>query len=192
MDSSTLAFVRIASEAFPPTHRAIALSAARALSPFVRASYRSDTTVSVSVIGEAMRIPSRIHLITLPKDLLNPATELSTEISCLLTRCSDGFLRQAAMRNLLPLSEPWVVPYLVLLAGEYVVEIAIDLEKALSQLDRDVYAGFVRENRTFVRLMKARAVSYWDRYYRSEYSDYRNYPGFAFLQRLEVWGRSDQ
>ena len=76
---------------------------------------------------------------------------------------------------------------MILLAGEYVVEIIEDMVRSLSMLDRQLYVDFVRENRGLIRQLRAKATSYWDRYYRAEYRDRAAYPGLAFLHELELW-----
>jgi hypothetical protein len=54
-------------------------------------------------------------------------------------------------------------------------------------LDREAYRNFVRENRALTRLLRSRAVNYWDRYYRTNYPDRNGYTGLLFLHRLELW-----
>lgn len=43
------------------------------------------------------------------------------------TRSDDGWIRQAAVRELLGQRREWLVPYLVQLLGEYVIEICSDI-----------------------------------------------------------------
>src|SRR5204862_74491 len=107
---------------------------------------------------------------------------------CLLTRSTDGYERQTALRSILTINEPWSIPYVVLLSGEYVVEIVSDIMDAMPALDRESYANFVRENRPLMKLLGAKATSYWDCYYRYAYPQRAAYPGVAFLHQLENWG----
>jgi hypothetical protein len=86
--------------------------------------------------------------------------------------------------------QPWAIPFIVLLVGEYVVEIIEDIYDALPTFDRASYANFVQENRPVMRLIRARTVSYWDRFYRREYSNRRSYPGLIVLRELEEWASS--
>lgn len=79
------------------------------------------------------------------------------------------------------------MPFVVLLAGEYVVEIAADMVAHLPSLERGLYAAFVRENRDLMRLLRSRATSYWDCYHRHGYPDRKTYPGLVFLDHLESW-----
>jgi hypothetical protein len=83
--------------------------------------------------------------------------------------------------------EAWVIPFIAFPVGEYVVEIVEDIRLSLPLLDRDAYTQFVRENRSTMRLLRARAVSYWDCYYRHAYPDRKDYPGIVVLNELEAW-----
>ena len=85
-------------------------------------------------------------------------------------------MRQAALRPLLNVAEPWAIPFVVLLG-----------DRSLSTLDRDAYLNFVRENRPLMHLLKAQAISYWNCYYRRRFPDRSAYPGLVFLHEVERW-----
>ena len=91
------------------------------------------------------------------------------------------------MRRILDATQPWALPFILLPAGEYVVEIIADLVAALPALDRSLYADFVRENRPLLRLLRSRANSYWNCYYRRDYWDKSRYPALIFLREIESW-----
>ncbi|MDE2126042.1 MAG: hypothetical protein KGJ62_05580 [Armatimonadetes bacterium] len=76
---------------------------------------------------------------------------------------------------------------MVLLAGDYVVEIIDDIMASLPLLDAEAYVEFVRENRGVMRLLRRKATSYWDCYYRTAHPNRHTYPGLAFLDQLAVW-----
>jgi hypothetical protein len=105
----------------------------------------------------------------------------------LLTRSTDGFLRQRSARVILSLNESWSIAFVVLLLGEYVVEILDDIYAALPDLDASAYASFVRQNRDVMRTMRTRATSYWNAYYRHTYSSRKSYPAIAVLNQLDAW-----
>jgi len=186
MDSSALPYLQAAVAAFPSGSRFLATGAARVLSPFVDASYR-QSSVDVVVRGELVHIPKRIHFVRLREANLRTQPTFWPLIQCLCARSTDGYERQAALQDILPLNEPWSIPFVVLLAGEYVVEIIDDMAGSLSMLDRDAYTDFVRENRGLMSLLRSKATSYWNRYYRTSHPDRSNYPGLVFLHRLESW-----
>jgi hypothetical protein len=179
-------FLNAALAAFPAPCQSLAEDAANALMPFVDPSYRQSALQAV-VRGRIVRIPARIHFINLDADKLQIDNNQLSIVQCLCTRSTDGYLRQSALRCLLNVAEPWAIPFVVLLSGEYVVEIIEDIVIALSTLDRDAYLNFVRENRPLMHLLKAQATSYWNCYYRRRFPDRSAYPGLMFLQEVERW-----
>lgn len=96
---------------------------------------------------------------------------------------------QAALRAILPLKTSWSIPFVVLLAGEYVVEIIDDIVNSLSLLDPVAYGAFARENARLMLLLEARATSYWACYYRHSFADRYQYPGLKFMQQLRQWAQ---
>ena len=187
MDFSPPNFLKAAVAAFPPDGQVSATRAAKLLLPFVDPNYRRQQSVKVIVRGKTIHIPRRVHLIGLSEAKREEEHALLPAVQCLRTRSTDGYERQAALRHILPLNEPWSIPFVVLLAGEYVVEIIDDILASLPTLDPEAYIEFVRENRDTMRLLRAKATSYWDRYYRTFHPNRSAYPGLAFLHQLEIW-----
>ncbi len=173
---------------FPPPARSLAKDSLRVLLPFVDLSYhhRSFATVTVAP-NYRVRIPQRISFVGLSVDKLPDEICSSPTTYCLLTRSTDGYLRQAALRQIIALTEAWVIPYVVLLAGEYVVEIIEDIVASVPVLDKNAYIAFVLENRPIMRLLRSKAASYWDVYYRYPYPKRNDYPGLMFLNELDRW-----
>ena len=135
MDSSAPPCLKAAVAAFPPATQALATGAARVLLPFVDNSFR-QSSVHVVVLGKTVQIPKRIHFLGLREEDLKPST-FWPAIQCLCTRSTDGYERQASLRGILSLNEPWSIPFVVLLAGEYVIEIIEDMVGSFSMLDRE-------------------------------------------------------
>ncbi|MDR3081774.1 MAG: hypothetical protein LBV60_12755, partial [Streptomyces sp.] len=78
----------------------------------------------VEVQGETVAIPSRIYNEEPEAGLERSLTGTQRLIlHCLYSRHSDGRVRQRRLEQLVSSSEPWVVPFVVQLAGEYVLEI---------------------------------------------------------------------
>lgn len=171
--------------AFPYGCRPLACQAAEMLEPFVDAAYWKRSTTAV--LGrEHVHIPKRLHLIDFDITSL-PPSQAASLVHCLCTRSNDGYLRQSALNQIIRINQPWSIPFVVLLAGEYVVEIIEDMVAGLPVLDHDAYIAFVRENRALMRCLRSKATSYWNAYYRSSYENRRQYPGLAFLSQLELW-----
>jgi len=178
-------FADAALAAFPSGVRELARKAAQALATLVDDSYRQGA-YRVDVLGEDVNIPYRLHFIA-DIDGAQDGSQPSSFARCLISRSTDGHLRQRALRSILALQDPWIIPFIVFPVGEYVVEIVEDIQSALPTLHRDAYVNFVRENRATMTLLRARATSYWDSYYRRAYPDRRDYPGMAVLNELERW-----
>lgn len=179
-------FLQAAAAAFPWDVQASATGAARLLLPFADPNY-CQSSETVIVRGKTVHIPRRIHFMGLRETSLKGEHALWPMVQCLRTRSTDGYERQASLRHVLPLNEPWSIPFVVLLAGEYVVEIIDDIVASLPLLDAEAYTEFVRENRGVMRLLRSKATSYWNCYYRTSHPNRRAYPGLAFLHQLEIW-----
>lgn len=176
--------------AFPSTLRAVADEVAAVVVP---GQSHAPVSVTEVVVGdELVLIPHRLY-----DDVSLSARfgtgRAATVAACLRTRHHDGRVRQRAVRELLAgdaALEPWVVPYVVLLVGEYVVEIVEDVAAALTDLDVDgsvqrrAYGRALAQNPELVRLTSARAVSYWDCYYRARYPQLDAYPGRRLAEAL--------
>lgn len=148
---------------------------------------------SIVVGSEKLHIPARLYYPEPEPAQVARLSEASRHIlACLFTRHHDGFVREKHVRQLLTFrSTPWEPPYLLQLIGEYVAEIVDVVLKEVHRLRNEHFAGFVLENKNFIRTIRHRVISYWDRYYRSQYSRLADYPGFQLMAALELWGEHD-
>lgn len=145
--------------------------------------------VRPTVAGEPVEIPYRIyHESRLPGEVtadLSPVQR--TILGCLFTRHSDGFVRQAWLREIIGETYPWVVPFVVQLAAEYVVEILDDIRR-LGRLDDPAspqsaqYRLFFAENPRFLELTRQRIISYRHCFYPAV----PDYPGAALLSSFDA------
>ena len=178
-------FVDAARAAFPVAQRDMADDAIRSLAPLVDDTYR-QRSIGFDVLGQSVRLPTRLHF---PN--LSPGDErlhrLPPSALCLVSRSNDGFLRQRAVTAILRVQSEWVAPFVVTLLGEYVVEVAEVICDGLPGFDQALYGSFVRENRTAVRTIRARATSYWNAYYRDRFPEKRDYPALKALHQIERW-----
>jgi len=150
----------------------------------------------IVVLGnETVRIPSRIYwtpptsltsfkLTSLEKDLLN----------CIFTRHSNGFVRQEALKNIINSNNYWVTPFILLLAGEYVLAILEDIYSCFDEITPSALSTFILQNPIFYNRIKARIQSYWNCYYRIQFpekiehikvSQDKRYVGFRLIDKLE-------
>lgn len=134
-----------------------------------------------------------------PRDYSNLSLRSRLILDCLYTRHSDGYERQRRLERVVPSEHPWVVPFVVQLVGEYVIDILNVIKASLRGLDdsdlrRVHYAEFVRGNPRFIDLTAQRVASYWNCYYRLKYPDA---PPSVLMKRpqlvpgLKVYTKSD-
>lgn len=87
-------------------------------------------------------------------------------------------------------TDPWVVPFVVRLAGEYVLEILVVICDELRDLTTPgtggnlAYGQFLVDNPAFFARTQRRVVSYWSCYYRGAYASFQGYPGCTLLDVL--------
>ena len=171
-------------EAFPTALRDHVVSAV-AFVPVAALSRSPDDIGPIVLNGEPLRIPARIYN---PDVEIRAASESVERIilSCLYSRHDDGFVREAALREIIGNDEPWVAPFIVQLLGEYVVEIA--------QLIRDAFGSkragvltFLEQNPAFLELTAQRAISHWDNHHRAQFPSRDDYPACQAIQILRGW-----
>jgi hypothetical protein len=147
----------------------------------------------VEVQGETVAIPSRIYN-------EEPGTEFERALSgtqqmilhCLYSRHHDGRVRQRHLEQITASGEPWVVPFVVQLAGEYVLEIIESIGRGLPGLaepgstQRRLYGEFIARNPAFFARTERRVVSYWSCYYRWKYRAFGTYPGCVLLEAFRA------
>ncbi len=160
---------------------------------------RLDHFFVVSVGGEALSIPYRIYNLDTPDDTSPGDATLAEVIRwCYYSRHQSGYVRQRCMRHLLARSEPWVVPFVVQLIGEYVIEIIEEIRKGLDlQPGSETsarYGRFIADNPAFFDLTSQRVTSYWSCYHRLRFpvmrpgpdSKFEEYPGFFLTRALSA------
>jgi hypothetical protein len=140
----------------------------------------------VSVDGEALRIPYRVYyrpeLLRRRLDHAQGTEKLI--LACLGTRHHDGYLRQECLRVLLGGEASWLTPYMLQLAGEYVLEIVQDVADGIASRDPSALAAFARENPGYLATLARRITSYWSAYHRHLYPNRHAYPGARVLACL--------
>ena len=174
--------------AFPGASPSELTSVLETLPPATHPS-SADDIGPVTVRGASVHISCRIYLPEPAEDAVARLSEKGQAIlSCWYTRHHDGRVREKYLRRVLMTdAEPWTVPFVVQLLGEYVREL-LDLVSAHADaLQGEHYRRFSEENPTFVRLTKQRIVSYWSCYQRHNSRRFRDYVGFRLADALGWW-----
>lgn len=140
--------------------------------------------IEVRVGEEALLIPYQIYPLGY-EDAFDQLTETQSILySCLLTRHHDGHVRQRHLERILSVHEPWVVPFVIQLTGEYVIQILETIEAHLHSLDPALYGRFILDNEAYFQTTEARMISYRNSYYRRLYKHQSVYVGFACLPSI--------
>ncbi|MER6021794.1 hypothetical protein [Streptomyces anulatus] len=179
-------------EAAFPTHLAGDVQSVLAVMP--EAGLAPTMPFEVEVRGRTVAIPSRIYNEEPSADPEGPPLAGTQQVilHCLYSRHSDGRVRQRHLEHIVASSEPWVVPFVVQLAGEYVLEIIEAIGRGLPGLavpgsaQRRLYGEFIARNPVFFARTERRVVSYWSCYYRWKYGAFGTYPGCALLEAFRA------
>lgn len=141
--------------------------------------------IEVTAGRDHVIVPYRIYSEGSEQDCKSLSRTQSIMYSCLLSRHQNGYVRQRHLKRILPVSETWVVPFVVQLTGEYVIEILDTCESHLHLLDPVLYGSFIRDNQKYFLATRDRMISYWDCYHRWLYQRKTDYVGFRLLDRLQ-------
>ena len=178
-------------EAFSAKYCSSATSAgeasARALAP-----RQWTERFAVQTEGQTVLIPARLHFAS-ERLALTERDEAWLFARALQTRSNDGFERQRAARDLLADLRPWAAPFIVALIGEYVIEILDDISVASTPAGDRTLADFIVQNEAYWNTTKRRVASYWNVYYRSNWSSELRraylrdeYIGFKLIDRIDM------
>jgi hypothetical protein len=136
--------------------------------------------------GEQLFIPHRVYLLEPESDRISALTNIQQLIlSAILSRSSNGFVREKCVGELLRSNEPWIPPFVVQLLGEYVLPIIRVVEAHSEVLKRPECIRFIIENPTFFDLLRQRIISYWNCYYRDIFPRLGDYPAFQIAASFQ-------
>ncbi|MDX3093560.1 hypothetical protein PV417_03095 [Streptomyces sp. ME19-03-3] len=113
-------------------------------------------------------------------------------LHCLFAMHHDGYIRQRHAAHIAGVAEPWAVPFVVRLTGEYVLEIVGDIRARLTEAlvpgseARRVYGRFAAGHPEFLAITERRAVSYWNAYRRRRFPAFAGHPAAAVLDLLRA------
>ncbi len=142
---------------------------------------------SLTVNNEILQICSRMYSPEVQEsDIQRLNDQQKLILDCIYSRHNDGFIREKHLKNILLNQTPWTTPYVVLLLGEYILEIDKLISDDLLKNDKlGLYKTFVLENPRFWEKTKARVISYWNEYYRTMFKYKEDYAGMQVVQLIE-------
>ncbi|MBV4464355.1 hypothetical protein KVG95_13575 [Pseudomonas sp. SWRI79] len=179
-----------ANQAFPAFLKQEAEALDQIIDQLRQARVAMHRFIEVRVGEEELVIPYRIYHQGY-EDAFDHLTETQSILySCLLTRHHDGHVRQGQLERILSVHEPWIVPFVFQLTGEYVIQILETVEAHLPKFDPVLYGRFIRDNQAYFQTTQARMISYWDCYYRRLYKHPSDYVGFRVFAKFREFSKS--
>jgi hypothetical protein len=188
LDAAASATREALRRAFPDSIRSVVAQTVGLIPPPPRPELGPHRVAGdLCVDGERVVIPYRIYT---PEPRAELATALDEDtalvLACCYTRHHDGYLREQAVISIIGFDRAWIVPFVIQLLGEYVVEIGESILKRLDELQAEPYLRFAAANESFMRLTRDHIVSYWARYNRAKYR-LPAYPPVRVLMELGLW-----
>lgn len=137
--------------------------------------------------NEIISIPYRIYFDEIDGDSYNNFSLVQKAIlCCVYTRHHNGHIREKYLSKLMNLNiyEEWIIPFVTRLTGEYVIELLYISDKILDKFSQELISDFNKNNLAFVKCLKSQIISYWNEYYRKEYSNLldEKYIGFKIYK----------
>jgi hypothetical protein len=162
--------------------------------------FQTQSWHSVDVLGDRLAVLGRIYH---PKPEAAAVQALSprqlTILQCLYTRHHNGYVRQQYVGDVVGSTEPWVIPFIIEITGEYIPEILVAIRRGLPELDVPGsahnlgYGQFIRDNPAYFNRAQRRVVSYWSCYWRhTDYPSFQGYPGCSLLESFRAAASTDK
>ncbi len=148
--------------------------------------------IQYSVHGDFIKFPDRMYYNDIPElDYQDMSLEQKMILHCIFSRNCDGYVRQKHLRLLLLMDyEDWVIPYIVKLCDEYVVEILDMTYSILCNKDNGRVMQFCYENVESFCKSYARMISYWNEFYRDRCYNFHEYIGRRLFRECFGYTRS--
>lgn len=126
--------------------------------------------------GECIRLPYRIYGEEADFGALSGNAKIVAH--CLLSRSSNGYIRQKHVAELIKTDFPdWVAPYILELAGEYVLAIVEEIYNGLKDKDCGPIRAVICANNARFVYLHAKMITYWALHYRRQYPRFKSYVG---------------
>jgi hypothetical protein len=144
-------------------------------------------TFEIRINDEIIHIPERIYYEE-PKEIEEMKLSYVQRqiIDCIFTRHHDGYVRQKRLNSIFKrgIVQKWIIPYIIRLAGEYLVEIIEDIYSNIHLIPVNELEEFINKNQKFMGTTKGRIASYWGEYYMGNIKK-NEYIGFKLKNYLE-------
>ena len=139
----------------------------------------SGDVITYTLNNNIIEIPYRMYLVDIADAEYDKLSHIQKQIlCCIYTRSCNGYIREKYLRKILDMPfEQWVIPFIVKLCDEYVIEILEIIYSKLKKRNNTDVQRFCLENKTIINKSYSRMTSYWNEYYRGYEFDFRKYIG---------------
>ena len=123
--------------------------------------------------------PYRLYAVEIEGSVLSKMNFIERIIlHCIYSRSCNGFVREKHITALLAEDFPdWVIPYIIKVCDEYVVEILQVVYDNLKGKNTDKFKNFCAENKVAFCKSYSRMISYWNEFHRNNCYGYKDYVG---------------
>lgn len=131
-----------------------------------------------------MKMPYRVYYTALKPETLKALTgRQRLIIAALLSRHANGHVREKNLSIIIQNPLPWLVPFIVQLSSEYILEIVEIIKAKLKDLHKKEFAEFFKRNPGWFPITSQRMISYWNCYDRVKpgYTKFANHPAHEIL-----------
>ncbi len=127
--------------------------------------------------GETIYLPYRVYNLELDARKIEEFSNIQKMIYCsIFSRSYNGFTRQKNIQELLNMDyEPWVIPFLIDISSEYIIEILFDIYSSIKD-NTTAFKEFCSNNKFTIYRNYSRMYSYYVTQY-SEVFKFEDYVG---------------
>ena len=152
----------------------------------------SDDIITYTLENHVVEIPYRVYLLDIADAEYEMLSQTQKQIlCCIYTRSCDGYIREKYLRKLLNMSfEQWIIPFVVKLCDEYVLEILEIIYDKLKGRDNADIHSFCLRNKASISKSYSRMISYWNEYYRGYEFNFRKYIGRTLFRECLGYDRT--
>lgn len=139
----------------------------------------SENVIEYSFNNIIIKIPYRIYFSDVDITKIDDLTDTQKVILyCIYTRSCNGYVREKYLNELLKLNfDYWVIPFIVKLCDEYVIEILEIIYDKLKDRNNNDIKIFCLENKSVINKSYSRMISYWNEFYRDREFNFHKYIG---------------
>jgi len=152
----------------------------------------SENVIEYSSNNGIIKIPYRIYFMKTDIAKINDLTDIQKVILyCIYTRSCDGYIREKYLNELLIIDfDYWVIPFIVKLCDEYVIEILEVIYDKLKDRNNNDIKSFCLENKSIINKSYSRMISYWNEFYRNKEHDFHKYVGRKLFRECLGYDRT--